>query len=138
MLSRLRRPLHKYATILSQKIQKYKVISQTSDNPEGNQLGSPNCAYSLFVVSGDTITPKFPAQMSHRIIYKTVYLEYLSKLSFNQPTRSILSSLFSLSEQTKITDSSVVFHHHQYLSLRGTFNPDIHCRMRHRRFWNKF
>ena len=78
-------PLHKYATILSQKILKYKVISQTSHNAEGNQLGSPNCAYSLIVVSGDTPTTKFPAQMSHRVIYKTTYSQVPVK-AFLQPT----------------------------------------------------
>jgi hypothetical protein len=42
----------------------------------------------LFVVSGDTFIPKFPAQMSHIVIYKTVY-PWVPVKAFLQPTNTI-------------------------------------------------
>jgi hypothetical protein len=49
-------------------------------------------------------TPPPPSSLhkcSTELFIKRLILEYLSKLSFNQPTRSIISSLFSLSEPAK-------------------------------------
>jgi hypothetical protein len=51
-------------------------------------------------------TPPPPSSLHKcptELFIKRFILEYLSKLSFNQPTRSIISSLFSLSEPAKIT-----------------------------------
>ena len=78
------------------KIQSHQSKYQTSHNPEGSLLGSPNCAYSLFVVPGDPPTSlnKCPTELFIK--------QYLSKLSFNLPTRSIISSLYSLTEPTKV------------------------------------
>ena len=42
----------------------------------------------LLVVSGDTLIPKFPAQMSHIVIYKTVY-PWVPVKAFLQPTNTI-------------------------------------------------
>jgi len=63
-------------------------------------------------------------------LQKRFILRYLSKLSFNQPTRSIISSLFSLSEPAKMTGQqcgvspSSIFKPPRYISAWYTLSNE--------------